>query len=1372
MCALLGIGLAGCGSGGGTTQTGPSTSPATLANTNNPSAFVVGIDGTYTFNASGTPAPILSETGALPMGLSFANNANGTGALSGTPAAGTGGTYPITITAQNGVGAASTQNFTLAVNQSATITSASNAALILGNQGSFNVTATGYPASTISESGNLPAGILFNAATGTLSGTPTVTGIYPITFTAHNGIGTDATQNFALAVNQTTAITSGNNVTMTVGTVGSYPVTATGFPAPTLSETGNFPNGVQFTGGVIAGTPAAGTSGIYPITINAHNGVGSDATQAFTLTVNQAPAFTSANAATFYIGAQDTFSVTSTGSPAPTLAEAGFLPTGVTLNFTTGLLSGSSGVGPAGTYPVTFILHNGAGPDVSQTFTLTVVLGSSSPSINSPNNTTFVIGSLGSFSVTATGSPTPVFSETGALPTGVLFNTSTGVLSGTPAVGSLSSYPITINATNGVGTDATQNFTLTVGAAPLITTQPQSQSVSVGQGATFTVAATGSTPLNYQWQVNGVNIGGATFSFYSLPATTANNDGTTITVVVSNAVGSVTSTVATLTVDTPPTIGISPVSQTVAVGEAATFTVTGVEKGILPLSYQWAKNNVNIAGATSSSYTTPTTLLSDSGEKFSVTVSNTLGTVSSAAATLTVSQAASPATYYADFASGADTNSGFSKDFPWKYAPGMRSCASNCALFVLHPGDKVIFKGGVTWDVTGFPLVVNASGASGNSVYYGVDQTWFAGNTWSRPVFDLMNSTWGVAPILANSVNFVTFDNLEITNEEVETTGSLTPRSGITVSGGSNITIQNCYIHGWSIRQPQNGSDQFPTGGIAFYNGSAAGTVQNCVLDGSPESNSGAGIYGGTTIHGNVIENTPNGIVITDPSANVSGNQVFDVPYSVDPVENSNAIFSFSSASIYNNVVHDLVPGASTLHLEVGASQTGNTQYVYNNLAWNVGDTSPIVISSELLDSVSTSNQFIYNNTFSGGAMAGCITVNPNYFVPTNLTVQNNHCISDTPATSAWCWNQAGGNFGCGSISNVTFANNVLMTSSAATSAGYVLNASFQPTAANSATVGSGLNLSSNCTTIGAPLCSDRLNALRPSGSTAWDAGAYQFQSDAGSVAPIITQQPIRQEIVAGQTATFRVIAAGSAPLNYQWQQNGANISGATLSTLISPASSADGTVFSVVVSNVAGSATSSPAILSVSAAPGQLTLNPSTGFNFGNVNVGTTSSASITLTNTSVDYITLSNTSVAGAGFSASGVPSGIILAPGEVATLNVQFTPSGFGAATGSVVINSDATGSPISIPLLGSGIIPAHSASLSWNPDSSPVFGYNLYRAADPYGPYTKLNSALLNVTQFTDLTVVPGQTYLYWVTAVYSDTLESPFSDSVTAVIPIP
>jgi len=159
-------------------------------------------------------------------------------------------------------------------------------------------------------------------------------------------------------------------------------------------------------------------------------------------------------------------------------------------------------------------------------------------------------------------------------------------------------------------------------------------------------------------------------------------------------------------------------------------------------------------------------------------------------------------------------------------------------------------------------------------------------------------------------------------------------------------------------------------------------------------------------------------------------------------------------------------------------------------------------------------------------------------------------------------------------------------------------------------------------------------------------------------------------------------------------------------------------------------------------------------------------------LTNSSGSYITISNVSMSGPGFGASGVPSGVILAPGEAATLNVVFAPSGIGSVPGSVTLNSDAVGSPTTIPLSGTGIQPPHTVNLTWNASTSSVFGYYAYRAQNQYGPYTRLNSTPVTTTQYTDITVQPGQTYLYWVTAVGANTMESAFSDPVSAVIPIP
>src|SRR5207245_1069937 len=144
----------------------------------------------------------------------------------------------------------------------------------------------------------------------------------------------------------------------------------------------------------------------------------------------------------------------------------------------------------------------------------------------------------------------------------------------------------------------------------------------------------------YQWQKNGANISGATAASYTTPATTTADSGSAFRVVVTNTAGTATSASATLTVNpapVAPAITSQPANQTVTAGQTATFTV--VATGTAPLGYQWQKNGASIAGATAASYTTPATTTADSGSAFRVVVTNTAGTVTSAAATLTVNPA-------------------------------------------------------------------------------------------------------------------------------------------------------------------------------------------------------------------------------------------------------------------------------------------------------------------------------------------------------------------------------------------------------------------------------------------------------------------------------------------------------------------------------------------------------------------------------------------------------------------------------------------------------------------------------------------------------------------------------------------------------------
>jgi hypothetical protein len=391
------------------------------------STFTEGSAGTFTVTSTGRPTAALSETGALPSGVTFVDNGNGTATLAGTPATGTAGTYTVTVTASNGVSPNATQSFTLTVDAAPAITSGAATTFTEGSAGTFTVTSTGNPTASLSKSGALPSGVTFTDngdGTATLAGTPAfgTGGIHTLTITATNGVGSPASQSFTLTIDSAPAFTSADHGSLVVGSAGSFTVTATGTPAPTVTESGTLPVGVTFSGGVLSGTPATGTAGSYPISFTATNGVGSPVTQSFTLTVDLAPTITSATSTTFDVASPGTFTVTATGNPAPTVVEVGILPHGVT--FAADVLSGTPT--QSGTYELSFIAHNGVGTDFTQSFTLRV----NGLLVTTTSLPTLTEGTPYSQQLTATGGVAPLtWKALAKLPTGLKLS-SRGLLSG------------------------------------------------------------------------------------------------------------------------------------------------------------------------------------------------------------------------------------------------------------------------------------------------------------------------------------------------------------------------------------------------------------------------------------------------------------------------------------------------------------------------------------------------------------------------------------------------------------------------------------------------------------------------------------------------------------------------------------------------------------------------------------------------------------------------------------------------------------------------------------------------------------------------------------------------------------------------------
>jgi hypothetical protein len=282
----------------------------------------------------------------------------------------------------------------------------------------------------------------------------------------------------------------------------------------------------------------------------------------------------------------------------------------------------------------------------------------SPPVINTqPVSQSVTLGSTASFSVTSTGTPTLTYAWQYLGGSGVWMSWAVGSGYNTasfttlPTTANYNGLQIQVVVTDGNGLSTTSNpVTLTVNSPPVITTQPVSQSVNLGSTASFSVAATGTPTLTYQWQFSGngtnwlnwVSTPG-TYASMTTPAVPAVANGWKFRVVVTDGNGlSTTSNPVTLTVNSPPVITVPPVSQSVTLGSTATFSVTATGTPTLTYQWQFSGNGMNWLNwistpGTFASMTTPIVPAVANGWKFRVVVTdgNGLSTTSNPV-TLTV----------------------------------------------------------------------------------------------------------------------------------------------------------------------------------------------------------------------------------------------------------------------------------------------------------------------------------------------------------------------------------------------------------------------------------------------------------------------------------------------------------------------------------------------------------------------------------------------------------------------------------------------------------------------------------------------------------------------------------------------------------------
>ena len=280
-------------------------------------------------------------------------------------------------------------------------------------------------------------------------------------------------------------------------------------------------------------------------------------------------------------------------------------------------------LGDAGTYSV--FASNGAGGGTSSNAVLNV--GIAPVITGQPQGVTNYVGGSASFSVTATGTPLNYqWLKSGSMIAGATNSLLTFTNLSTANVGL---YAVVVsNFVGSVTSSPVANLMVLTAFPPVITTQPQSQTVVAGTPVTFSVTASNAT--SYSWRKDGLFVSSATS--YFIPSVATNQAGN-YTVVVSGSGGAITSSVAVLTVLAPPSFSLQPKSSNTNVGATVTFST--VVAGTAPLSLQWRKNGVDIPYANLNTYTLGNVQFGDSGN-YSVFAINAAGGVTSSNAVLNV----------------------------------------------------------------------------------------------------------------------------------------------------------------------------------------------------------------------------------------------------------------------------------------------------------------------------------------------------------------------------------------------------------------------------------------------------------------------------------------------------------------------------------------------------------------------------------------------------------------------------------------------------------------------------------------------------------------------------------------------------------------